>query len=580
MKKNTLSFLILISGVLISGGIFGFSYAQTATSIDQTQEQKNFNDIKYPISELGNCTSKSDCKVFCDNTENIDACLSFAEKSNLMSSEEISNAKKFQDKGMVGPGSCNGKVECEKYCSDSANIEECTAFAEKNGLMSDEQLRDSKKVVAAIKSGLKPPACGGPAKCQAYCSNPLHMEECMTFSLAAGIVPENQKIQMQKTLDVIKQGIKPPACQPKPPSDQPEQPEQTETISGLPSCDEYCGTNQEECMTFSIATGMVPDDQKEQMQKTLDAFKQGIKPPACRPNPPKEFGEQSNKSDRSEKFGNDLQPCEEYCADSSHVEECVKFSVAIGNMTEEQGQNSMKNGGKGPGGCTGKDSCNTFCSNPDNEETCFNFAKDNGMISEEDLQKIQNDIPGQGGSMKPEKNQNQQDQSENKFQPRSGNINPGDQVMPQQAGPGGCKGQEECQKYCVSNPEVCKNFQPQENQSEQSGQRQPTQQQNQAGQINQDVTNVGACGTGPGTCSGIGPDDINSNNEKNDGEWQFNQLDQQSQQSDQQQFSQPDQQSQMQFEQQQEQQNPLSSTPSGLLFKVQNLLANVLSVFW
>lgn len=641
MIKNNVSVLILISGIFISGGIISQAHAQTATP----------SDIQYPISELGSCKSKNDCKVFCDNPKNSDACLAFAEQHSLMSSEELSNAKKFADTGMVGPGSCKGQVACEQYCSNSAHLEECTAFAKENGMMTDQQVQDSEKVIAAIKNGLKPPACSGPKQCETYCSSSAHMEECMTFSLAAGIVPDNQKEQMQKTLDAIKKGAKPPACQPNPPSDQLGKTNQSN--NGLQSCDEYCGTHQEECMSFSLATGMVPDDQKEQMQKTLDVLKQGIKPPACQPNPPSQDGAK-NQPNKPSQSGQGLQACDAYCAEPSHVEECVKFSVAIGNMTEEQGQNSIKNGNKGPGGCIGKDACDTFCNNPDNQDACFNFAKDNGMIPEGDLQKMQagqqkmkdsfSSIPPEvldcitsslgadvvekmkTGSMigrqngdainqcfqksgvqekRPGQNQNGQDQ-QNQNQPGqeqsnqsnqqimpwadmckpdangnptalacvdgSGNFvasakvgsdgkpvcptdstakcgnyqqqnqqgqsgqmqpgqlfreklepnqsgqpgsagvqnkgqsfNPGGQQMPQQAGPGGCKGPEECQKYCASNPEVCKNFQPQQSQPNQQGQRLLQQ---QPGQPNQGVTNVGPCGTGPGTCSGIGPDDI------------------------------------------------------------------------
>jgi len=696
MKKNLLVFLILISGILTSGAIIGPANAQTEPLL-QPQEQKMPGDIQYPIPELDNCKSKSSCKVFCDDVKNSDACLTFAEQRNLMSPKELANAKKFKDSGMVGPGGCKGQVACEQYCSDSTKLEECTTFAKKNGMMSDKQLQDSEKVLAAIKNGLKPPACGGPKQCNTYCSNPLHMEECIAFSLAAGLVPDKQKIQMQKTLEVIKQGIKPPACRPNPPSEseqtqlgQTSQPSQSE--QDLPSCDQYCGTHTEECMSFSLATGMVPDDQKEQMQKTLNVLKSGIKPPACQPNQSDQpnQSEQSNRPSQQNKTsqsGQGLQACDQYCADSSHIEECVKFSVAMGNMTEQQAQNSIKNGGKGPGGCVGKEACNAFCDNSDNQETCFEFGKENGMIPAEDLQKMQegqqkmkdafSQIPQEvldcittssgadvvekmkTGSMTPRKagdsinqcfqkfsmterppgqdlpggdqqmNQNQSDQTNqknqpgDKFQPRPGTKNGGGQQMPQQAGPGGCKGPEECQKYCDSNPEICKNFQPQQDQLRQPGEQQPEQPnqpgprlpQQQPGQPNQGVTNVGPCGTGPGTCSGIGPDDKNSN--KNNGgiryEGQLNQPGQFNQPNQPRQFIQgepnqpnqinqpgqqpgqfiqvqpgqpnqpgqiePQQQPQVQLQPSIQQQNPPPSSPSSFLQGVRGFLANVLDAF-
>jgi hypothetical protein len=322
MNKNILtSISILISGFLVSGAIIGFADAQTTTQAKllQPQEQKMPGDIKYPIKELGNCQNKKECKVFCDDSKNSDACLSFAVKYNLMSPEELAVAKKFTDNGMVGPGNCKGQTGCDQYCEDSTHLEGCMSFAQENGMMTEQQLQDSQKVLTAVKNGLKPPACSGPEQCATYCSSSEHMEECMTFSLAAGLVPDNQK---------------------------------------------------------------------EQVQKTLDAIKQGIKPPACQPNQPNQ-SEQSDQPSQSIQSEQDLQPCDQYCTDPSHVEECVKFSVAVGNMTEQQAQISVKTGGKGPGGCVGKEACNAFCNNPDNQETCFNFGKDNGLISQENLQKMQ-----------------------------------------------------------------------------------------------------------------------------------------------------------------------------------------------
>ncbi|MCX6753582.1 MAG: hypothetical protein NTV03_00810, partial [Candidatus Nomurabacteria bacterium] len=389
----------------------------------------------------------------------------------------------------------------------------------------------------------------------------------------------------------------------------------------------------EECMTFSLAAGIVPDNKKEQMQKTLDVLKQGIKPPACRPNPPSQSeqsdgsggpneGQGFNSKNNSEpnqpdQSGQDLQPCDEYCADSSHVEECVKFSVAIGNMTQEQGQNSIKNGNKGPGGCIGKDACNTFCNNPDNQETCFNFAKDNGMISEEDLQKMQN---GQGGG-------DGQGQINEQLQPWAdmcqpdGNGNPTELACADDAGEFvtdakiGADKQPVCPTgstaKCGNYPQIHQQGQNQQNQNQQGksgdqkqggpgngpgkgagkggpgnngggggqsgwsngtgngggnggpdstykggknnggpggqgggGQGQPNQPvqrlpQQQPGQPDQGVTNVGPCGTGPGTCSGIGPDDINGGDGPNQpgqqpGQMQIEQQQQEPQQQQQQ----------------------------------------------
>jgi len=93
-------------------GIVSSAAAQTGTS--------TISQISYPVAELGNCADQAACKTYCDKTENIDACLNFAEKNNLMSSAEIQVARNFKALALTGPGSCAGKDACDAYCSDSS----------------------------------------------------------------------------------------------------------------------------------------------------------------------------------------------------------------------------------------------------------------------------------------------------------------------------------------------------------------------------------------------------------------------------------------------------------------------------
>lgn len=174
----------LIIAVLIAGTMASSVSAQTG--------------ISYPVAELGNCTDKVACKVYCDKQTNIDACLAFAEKNNLMSKDEIKKAKNFKKTGMTGPGGCKGKDECKTYCSNSDHMDECVTFAEKNGLMSDEQLDEAKKVRGAISRGIKPPACGGKETCDAYCSSSEHIEECVKFGEAAGMISKEDAEKIRK----------------------------------------------------------------------------------------------------------------------------------------------------------------------------------------------------------------------------------------------------------------------------------------------------------------------------------------------------------------------------------------------
>ncbi|KAF0132395.1 MAG: hypothetical protein FD145_1644 [Candidatus Saganbacteria bacterium] len=117
-------------------------------------------NIQYPVEELGNCENEAACRVYCDKPGNMEICLDFAQKNNLMSEREVNAAKNFLAIDENGPGGCKGKEECEEYCNNIDHIDECIAFAEENNLIPPEELEEAKKVQAAIKRGFKPPPCG------------------------------------------------------------------------------------------------------------------------------------------------------------------------------------------------------------------------------------------------------------------------------------------------------------------------------------------------------------------------------------------------------------------------------------
>ncbi len=432
---------VLIGAVLIAHNV---SAQTTATSPAAS--------IQYPVAELGNCANETACRAYCDDAAHTDACLAFAEKHQLMSQDELQKAKKFTDI-KKGPGGCTTKESCKNYCDDISHINECVAFAEQNGMMSGNELAEAKKVQAAIAKGVKPPACSGKDKCDAYCSDPSHMEECVAFGKAAGLMSDQEIQDSEKVLAAIKQGVKPPACR------------------GKEECDSYCrdAAHMEECMTFAKAAGFMSAEEAAQSEKMLQAIKKGVKPPAC----------------------NGKEECDKYCSEESHIEECIAFSEAAGFMTPEEATMARKTGGKGPGGCTSKEECEAFCNNPANQETCFNFGKEHGMIPAEDLRRMEegkqqltqtlNQAPPEvitcisnavgndtlekikSGAVMP--SQDLGDKMGKCFQQimSKGTGGPGEGgfVPPQgQAGPGGCKSEEECKSYCTSHPDECKNFGP------------------------------------------------------------------------------------------------------------------------
>lgn len=377
--------------------------------------------ITFPVAELGNCASKAECKTYCDKPENMLACLDFAEKYNLIPKEEIEIARKMLKLGISeGPGGCRGQAECSAYCDEISHIEECIAFAEKHNLIPPEELKEAKKVAAAIGRGIRPPNCRGKTDCDIYCSQPENMEECLNFAIAAGLIPPEEMEEVQKVLDVLRKGVKPPPCR------------------GKAECEEYCSVPEhfEECIVFAEAAGFISSEEAAMARKTG-----GKGPGNCRGK----------------------EECQAYCEDPAHAEECINFALEYGFMSPEEAEQAKKMLAAGltagPGGCKGKEECEAYCNDITHTEECVDFALKAGFMSPEEAERMR-EMMGKGppAGMPPEGMPSEgipPTIPPEKIPPEG--IPPG-KIPPEALPPEGmmpgppCTSPEECIKYCSQNP--------------------------------------------------------------------------------------------------------------------------------
>jgi len=330
----------------------------------------------------------------------------------------------------LGPGGCQTETICEQYCDEISHINECLSYAEKNDLITPAELVNAKKAQAAYARGIIPPCTG--KKCDTYCDeNPDQMEKCITFAAQAGILTIPEIEDARKVLEAVKKGIKPPC-------------------KGS-QCDIFCSelANMETCMNFAIAAGIISESERADAQKVADAIKNGITPPNC------------------------SKDCNIYCNQTEHFEECLSFAEKAGMVSPEDAAMARKTGGKGPGGCKGKEECTALCDKPENQQMCLDFQLQYGLMSEEEVKKIQQgredmrrtlstsstevlnclkDLLGndtflamQAGNAMPPKDMGDQIQACFAKTPNGG--------VP--TGPGGCSGQAECDAYCTAHPEEC-----------------------------------------------------------------------------------------------------------------------------
>ena len=338
--KYYLSILLIIAGLLAGYGVYAL----------------NADDIVYPIAQLGNCETKETCKAYCSDSEHMSECIAFAAEYELMSSEELERARQFESIGGVGPGGCTNEFECQFYCENINNIEECVDWAEENGMMDEHELAEARMIMRALEQGaVLPGGCSSEVECMTYCEDMNNMQECIAFAEAAGFMEPDELREAKQVLRAIESGVSPPG-----------------DCRGERECDEYCAepAHAEECVEFAIAAGFISPEEAEEMKKILPLMKSGRMPEWCQ----------------------DKEQCETYCADESNIDECTAFFVEAGFMSAEEAEMFKRTGGKGPGDCKGKEECELYCNDPANQEVCFEFAKEHGFISEEEIRGMEEGV--------------------------------------------------------------------------------------------------------------------------------------------------------------------------------------------
>lgn len=167
-----------------------FAVEQGLVPAEVAQEVRRF-----PTSGPGGCQEEA-CREYCDNPGNAEECLNFAVENNLIPVEAAEQARRMlRALAQGGPGGCQGEDECRDYCENPANQEACFAFAEQNGLIPPEELERAKKgreILVKIETEGGPGGCRGEDECRLYCSDPTHTEECVQFAVQGGFMTSDE----------------------------------------------------------------------------------------------------------------------------------------------------------------------------------------------------------------------------------------------------------------------------------------------------------------------------------------------------------------------------------------------------
>lgn len=282
--------------------------------------------------------------------------------------------------------------------------------------------------------------CGNETDCRSFCDDESHMVVCVNFAEKNGLMSAEDAAQARKFAKI---GAGPGGCQ------------------NQKECQLYCDDvgHIDACLDFASKNGFIGAAELAEAQKVAQALKSGASlPGGCK-----------NKKE-----------CESYCDDLSNVGECFDFAEKAGFIPPDEIDDArkavaaMKQGARPPGGCKNKKECDSYCSDPNNIEACFDFAEEAGFIPPEEIEQARKVIPMMKAGKMPGgcKNKNDcesycQDDSHMEecanFALEAGFMKPEEVEMFKKTGgkgPGGCKGKERCESFCndPAHQEECFNF--------------------------------------------------------------------------------------------------------------------------
>jgi len=229
-------------------------------------------------------------------------------------------------------------------------------------------------------------------------------------------------------------------------------------------CKTYCDhkDNMSACVSFAAKNGLISQKEAERARK-FEVLNQKTGPGGC----------------------TDHKSCEAYCSNINNINECIAFAEEHGLMgaselsEAKKVRSALQNGLKFPGGCTNKESCDTYCSAESHIDECVSFAEKSGFIPKEKLDNARKFVPFMKRGETPGGCTNKEscdaycsDESHINecvnFGEKSGFINKDEADLIRKTGgkgPGGCIGKEQCDAFCSNedNGNICFEFAKQHN---------------------------------------------------------------------------------------------------------------------
>lgn len=138
--------------------------------------------ITFPIPELGNCSSISECHTYCEDPLNQQKCIDYAKSKGFH--QEGPDPDKILAAARRELG-CDTAASCQSFCEIPANFNKCHSFAQSQSLTGG-YIHDpaERELLDQARQTL---GCDSPSSCISFCNDPANRDKCFSFAQQVGL---------------------------------------------------------------------------------------------------------------------------------------------------------------------------------------------------------------------------------------------------------------------------------------------------------------------------------------------------------------------------------------------------------
>ena len=166
-----LAFLMMI---FVVKGVFAMDSSSSAGSVTQKYH------LIFPIADLGNCNSLTECKNYCEDVSHMSDCINFAKNHGFYKAPPSPPSESSILEAAKSELGCDSKEACQQFCGLQENWIKCGEFAKKHSL-GKPQPKPEASSSAVLEKAKAILGCLSYDQCKSFCSVEQNRIKCQYF---------------------------------------------------------------------------------------------------------------------------------------------------------------------------------------------------------------------------------------------------------------------------------------------------------------------------------------------------------------------------------------------------------------